>query len=101
MGSPIQFSPTWRADVLAVGHLADGKDSSSQLWVNALHIFPDLVFLYQAAGKAGPRMLSTGGQVLQLMGDETSAWRCLPIQKVRFRDRERLLESAGIPGGHK
>jgi hypothetical protein len=35
----------------AVVHSADGKGSFSQLWVNALHIFPDLVFLYPAAGK--------------------------------------------------
>jgi hypothetical protein len=72
------------------------------LWVIALHIFPDLVFLYRPAGKDGTEVFEYWcRQILKLMGDEPSAWGCFPIQPARFQDREGLLKSAGIPAGHK
>jgi hypothetical protein len=72
------------------------------LWVIALQIFPDPLFMYRAAGKDGTEVAEYWcQQVIRLMGEEPAAWGCLPVQQIRFRDREGLLESAGIPPSRK
>jgi hypothetical protein len=72
------------------------------LWVIALHIFPDPLFMYRVAGRDGTEVADYWcQQVIHLMGEEPNAWGPLPVQQTRFRDREGLLESAGIPTGRK
>jgi hypothetical protein len=72
------------------------------LWVIALHIFPDPLFMYRVAGRDGTEVAEYWcQQVIRLMGEEPNAWGPLPVQQTRFRDREGLLESAGIPPSRK
>jgi hypothetical protein len=79
-----------------------GKVALVMLWVIALHIFPDPLFMYRAAGKDGTEVAEYWcQQVFRLMGEEPTAWGPLPVQQTRFRDREGLLESAGIPPSRK
>jgi hypothetical protein len=102
MGMPLKFSPTRLADVPLRDIQQMVKVVLVMLWVKTLHIFLDPVFMHQAPGRDGTEVVKyCCQQGLQLIGDEPSAWECLPIQQVRFRDREGLLESAGIPSSRK
>ncbi len=58
--------------------------------------------MYRAAGKDSTEVAEYWcQQVIHLMGEEPAAWGPLPVQQIRFRDREGLLESAGIPPSRK
>ncbi len=52
------------------------------LWVIALHIFPDPLFMYRVAGRDGTEVADYWcQQVIHLMGEEPNAWRpcCSPL----------------------
>ena len=93
MGPPIQFSPTWHADVLTVGHSADVKASFGHALGQCSPHLP----IPGVPVASSRKRLDRGCRVL-VMGDEPSAWALLRSPSRRLVS-EHLQHPSGVQPG--